>query len=394
MAFKRARARILERSTTAGSGPWSLAGAVDGSYNTFSSFLANGDQTYGSIVEPGVAFATGILTYGASNNSVTLTDVEETKGTFGSGTKEIFASPLASTNMFAQDISGAIVTGGTSTAYTVASNRGYDTLNHLDGALIAFTVHVTNGAGPVLLSVDGLSSRPLRAAPGVDLLAGVLIQGTPYAAVFNRAANEFYLHGLFGNPFNVPLGVGLEYWLPTVPNSCFIFPAGQALSRTTYATLFGQMGTQYGSGDGSTTFNVPDKRGRLSGAVDNLNGGTRASRLTSTTIPTGGGGTGLGDTGGTQTNALSSTNQLPQFTPSGSVSVTLAATIPVQGTFGGAEVTDHVLFGSNNGPGQTLPVSFTTNSAGFTGNAIGSASPSAFNIIPPLILCNYIMRVL
>ena len=37
---------------------------------------------------------------------------------------------------------------------------------------------------------------------------------------------------------------------------------GSAVSRTTYATLFAVVGTTYGAGDGSTTFNVPDLRGR------------------------------------------------------------------------------------------------------------------------------------
>lgn len=37
---------------------------------------------------------------------------------------------------------------------------------------------------------------------------------------------------------------------------------GQAVSRTTYAALFNAISTTYGAGDGSTTFNVPDFRGR------------------------------------------------------------------------------------------------------------------------------------
>ena len=36
-----------------------------------------------------------------------------------------------------------------------------------------------------------------------------------------------------------------------------------SVSRTVYSVLFGAIGTQYGAGDGSTTFNVPDVRGRL-----------------------------------------------------------------------------------------------------------------------------------
>ena len=54
---------------------------------------------------------------------------------------------------------------------------------------------------------------------------------------------------------------------------------GQAVSRTTYSAAFGVLGTAFGSGDGSTTFNLPDIRGRALAGLDNM-GGTAASRLT------------------------------------------------------------------------------------------------------------------
>lgn len=47
-----------------------------------------------------------------------------------------------------------------------------------------------------------------------------------------------------------------------LPNDC-IWLEGQALSRTLYAQLFAVYGTTYGEGDGETTFNVPDCRGRV-----------------------------------------------------------------------------------------------------------------------------------
>lgn len=47
---------------------------------------------------------------------------------------------------------------------------------------------------------------------------------------------------------------------------------GQALSRTTYAQLFSKIGTLYGAGDGSTTFNVPDFRGMFPRAWDDGRG--------------------------------------------------------------------------------------------------------------------------
>ena len=71
---------------------------------------------------------------------------------------------------------------------------------------------------------------------------------------------------------------------------------GQAISRTTYAALFAVIGTAFGAGDGSTTFNLPDCRGRTLAGLDNM-GGTAAGRLN--------GYTAVGVSGGEQTHTLS-----------------------------------------------------------------------------------------
>ena len=47
---------------------------------------------------------------------------------------------------------------------------------------------------------------------------------------------------------------------------------GAAVSRTTYATLFAAIGTTYGSGNGSSTFNVPDLRGEFVRGWDDSRG--------------------------------------------------------------------------------------------------------------------------
>jgi len=72
--------------------------------------------------------------------------------------------------------------------------------------------------------------------------------------------------------FNLPGMVvpyaGLEAKVP----AGWLFCNGQAVSRTTYSALFGVISTTYGVGDGSTTFNVPDLRGRIPfGKADNSN---------------------------------------------------------------------------------------------------------------------------
>src|SRR5258708_238947 len=100
---------------------------------------------------------------------------------------------MAATAKYRDDIAGAIVNGGTSTAYTVSSYEVFDTLAHLNGQMIAFTPHATNGA-TVTLNVDGLGAKPLRSAPSTELLAGTLIQGTPYLALYNNSDAVWYLH--------------------------------------------------------------------------------------------------------------------------------------------------------------------------------------------------------
>lgn len=50
-------------------------------------------------------------------------------------------------------------------------------------------------------------------------------------------------------------------------NGWLLCSAGRTVSRTTYAALFAAIGTTYGSGDGSTTFNLPDPMGRAIGAA-------------------------------------------------------------------------------------------------------------------------------
>ncbi len=74
----------------------------------------------------------------------------------------------------------------------------------------------------------------------------------------------------------------------TIPDG-WLLCDGSAVSRTTYSALFAVIGTTWGVGDGSTTFNLPDAQGR---------------------VPAGVGGSGItavGDTGGEQTHTLTIT---------------------------------------------------------------------------------------
>lgn len=50
--------------------------------------------------------------------------------------------------------------------------------------------------------------------------------------------------------------------IETAPDG-YLLCNGQAVSRTTYSALFAEIGTTFGEGDGSTTFNLPDLRSRF-----------------------------------------------------------------------------------------------------------------------------------
>jgi len=173
----------------------------------------------------------------------------------------------------------------------------------MDGQIIAFTPHASNTDTNVTLNVDGLGAKRIRSAPNVELQTGALIQGTPYLALYNNSDSAFYLHGASNyNSYSIPLGAGMPYFGTSAPNSAFAFPYGQAISRTTYSTLFSLVSTTYGVGDGSSTFNLPDLRGRVIAGLDNM-GGSSAARLS--TVMTS---TTLGNTGGVQNQTIAQAN--------------------------------------------------------------------------------------
>jgi len=102
---------------------------------------------------------------------------------------------------------------------------------------------------------------------------------------------------------SAPAGAIEAYAGSTAPTG-WLLSFGQAVSRTTYANLFAVISTTYGSGDGSTTFNLPDMRGRAVAGVDNM-GGTDAGRLSISNT--------LGTTTGTETITLTSA-EMPSHT--------------------------------------------------------------------------------
>ena len=79
-----------------------------------------------------------------------------------------------------------------------------------------------------------------------------------------------------------PLGSVIMTARSTAPDATWMICDGSAISRTTYAALFSAIGTAFGVGDNSTTFNIPDMRGAAPSGV-----GTSSGYTTNETIALG-----------------------------------------------------------------------------------------------------------
>lgn len=147
-----------------------------------------------------------------------------------------------------------------------------------------------------------------------------------------------------------PIGGLFDYAGSTAPTG-WLLCYGQAISRTTYAALFAVLSTTFGVGDGSTTFNLPDCRGRVAAGKDDM-GGSSANRLTNQSD--GLNGDTLGATGGTETHTLT-TAQLAAHThaASGTTSNESAThTHAVSGTTAGQSASHQHNFTGQSGSAQ------------------------------------------
>lgn len=319
----------------------------------------------------------------ASSNASADPTVNWREGQPPSSVNDSARAMMAVLAAYRDDISGATVTTGTSVAYSLATNSAFagETFTSINGQMFSFTVHTTNGTG-VTLNVDALGAKPLRSSPGIDLTAGVLVQGSPYVAIYNNANGEFYLKDFYPNPNAVPVGTVLPYSASAAPGSNFVLAYGQCISRATYSVYFGLVSTTYGACDGLTTFGVPDLRGRILIGLDNM-GGVAANRVGSVVTDSGTiVGTTLGSVGGSATH-VETVSEMAQHNHTvadpGHTHTTGATTAAIGGAI-------TVLQPPGTG---------AATASAQTGITLGNAgSSSAMSLLQPSMILVYILRVI
>ncbi|MFA7943102.1 tail fiber protein [Pseudomonas brenneri] len=129
-----------------------------------------------------------------------------------------------------------------------------------------------SASGPAIVPGGGLFQVLNTRSGGDSRWQGQLLMGISSSRILYRSKGnyagafspvvEFYSTG---NCYLVGASVG--FYRETAPPG-FLKENGAAVSRTTYAELFALIGTRYGAGDGSTTFNVPDSRALFTRALD------------------------------------------------------------------------------------------------------------------------------
>lgn len=183
----------------------------------------------------------------------------------------------------------------------------------------------------------------------------------------------------------LPVGTVLEWTDDAVPTAKWLFAQGQAISRTTYSSYFSLVGTTWGVGDGSTTFNIIDRREKFGIGV----GGSKT----------------LASTGGAETHTIASAN-LPTHThDAGSYAISSSGAhghtwsnsapprnVPASAAAAGADVPAVAYNVATETDIDPASGAHTHTVSGSSGN--GGFANTAINHMNPWVAVNYIVKVL
>ena len=331
-----------------------IKGSVGGSHSTINVLIPNNSKSY--VVRNSVSYASAgadVILKVAGNTGVTIRPTE---------------------NQF-------VITNGTS-VFNVAPTE-FSSLTVTGAATFESTVTVEgNGTfkGQVSTNSDMAVGGNFAVSGGSTFSGTVTIAGANVQAANAKVCASAF-HGDGSNLTGIvamPTGAVVPFGGSSAPTG-FLLCAGQAVSRSTYSALFGVISTTYGAGDESSTFNLPDLRGRVVAGQDDM-GGTSADRLTGLT----GGvdGDTLAATGGAETHVLT-TAQLATHTHGATKSYAAESD---------SGNTRFSLVNEQQNRQDSFPGYQTT--TGDTNNIISTTgSGSAHNNVQPTIILNYIIKI-
>jgi microcystin-dependent protein len=236
---------------------------------------------------------------------------------------------------------------------------------------------LNNIIGTAFLDSDSVTGTTLNLTSGQLKVA---TNGITDNEIINGAVTTAKLHSSILNSL-MPTATVLPYAGLTAPTG-YLVCAGQSVSTTTYADLYGVIGYTYG-GSGSF-FNLPDLRGRVIAGQDDMDG-TSANRLTGLT----GGVDGdvLGGTGGDEKHALTEA-QMPKHYHQMRGPNSITAPQDNGGTTG------HGVYGGGtpDDAAQEYGTYSTGGSASSGSQSTGTSNGNNHNNVQPTIILNYIIK--
>jgi microcystin-dependent protein len=273
--------------------------------------------------------------------------------------------------------------GGTADVITITGASTAITA-YAAGQTFQFIAAATNTT-TATINVDSVGAKSITGAAAATLQAGQIASGAIVTITYD--GTQFQLTNT--SPVAVAVGTIMAWPTSTVPNGwleCY----GQAISRTTYSALFAAISTVYGVGDGSSTFNLPDMRGRSVFGEDDM-GGSSADRLTGLT--NGVNGDTLGATGGLESTTIAQANlPVANLSHSLSVNTTLSnGTNVFRGSFNSTNIDqnepDSSAIASSGVAAETLALA----SGAVSGTVALGGSGTAMNNLPPVIILKWII---
>jgi microcystin-dependent protein len=179
---------------------------------------------------------------------------------------------------------------GTVNTYQASYNPPVTQLT--DGMMLSFRAKNTNIAGSTF-SPNGLAAKQIYSQAHVALLSGEIAVNGLVEVVWNSLLNGWVLcENSGGIAHGTTPGAGdnsqklattafvqsaiaaghIMFFASASAPTGYLKANGSAISRTAYASLFSAIGTTFGAGDGSTTFNLPDLRGEFLRGFDDGRG--------------------------------------------------------------------------------------------------------------------------
>ena len=189
-----------------------------------------------------------------TSTQTTLTDTSMDFGEDDSRVGQYIAVQKEATTVGEITQYGYLITANTKHSITISTGFGFD------GRINWYVVHIPTYLGSSLVqwkklrTLDGIGFGPGQPYNGQNGLLYMDTDGTLKFRDTDDNISTLSDTGLTGS---------IMLWGAATAPDGYLLCNGAAVSRSTYSTLYGIISTTYGVGDGSTTFNVPDLRGRV-----------------------------------------------------------------------------------------------------------------------------------